>query len=248
MSSQNPQIYCEAEENHGNYVYISLEDIVNNFWQNQTGDGTVLGPTKRHQILYWAKKGLQQFNFDVLKEVKAVELELNETLDVILPPDYVSYVRISWVNPETGDLMPMSKNTKLPLATAYLQDNDANILFDDENYKDADYYNQFPTIYHLRSFLANSKEKADIRLVYLAVSNIMKHRGNFYTKNLEDTSNSVKDIYLNICQLASQSDIHLDEIYLLGNFLCLLESAHHTMHWPEFRGHQLNHFLLGFLL
>ena len=39
----------------------------------------------------------------------------------------------------------------------------------------------------------------------------MKHRGNFYTKNLEDTSNSVKDIYLNICQLASQSDIHLDE-------------------------------------
>jgi hypothetical protein len=132
MSSQNPQIYYEAEENHGNYVYISLEDIVNNFWQNQTGDGTVLGPTKRHQILYWAKKGLQQFNFDVLKEVKAVELELNETLDIILPPDYVSYVRISWVNPETGDLMPMSKNTKLPLATAYLQDNDANILFDDE--------------------------------------------------------------------------------------------------------------------
>ena len=31
MSSQNPQIYYEAEENHGNYVYISLEDIVNNF-------------------------------------------------------------------------------------------------------------------------------------------------------------------------------------------------------------------------
>ena len=58
MSSQNPQIYYEAEENHGNYVYISLEDIVNNFWQNQTGDGTVLGPTKRHQILYWAKKGI----------------------------------------------------------------------------------------------------------------------------------------------------------------------------------------------
>lgn len=33
-----------------------------------------------------------------------------------------------------------------------------NILFDDENYKDADYYNQFPTIYHLRSFLASLKD------------------------------------------------------------------------------------------
>lgn len=85
-----------------------------------------------------------------------------------------------------------------------------NVLFDDDNYKDTDYYKQFPTIYHLRSFLANSSGKADIRLVFLAVSNIMKHRGNFYTQNLEDTSNSVKDVYLNICRIADQMGIHFD--------------------------------------
>lgn len=132
MSSQLPVDYYENEENHGNFVYESLENIVNNFWQQYTGDGTVLGPIKRSQILFWAKKGLQQFNFDVLKEVKAVELELGDALDIVLPPDYVSYVRISWVHPKTGQLMPMSKNTKLPLATAYLQDHLAEILFDDE--------------------------------------------------------------------------------------------------------------------
>lgn len=131
MSSQNPAQYYDNEENHGGYVYISLEDIVNNFWQNQTGDGTVLGPTKRHQILYWAKKGIQEFSLEALKEVKAVELELGSTLDIVLPPDYVSYVRLSWVNQQTGELMPMSKNTKMPLSVSYLQDNDANILFDD---------------------------------------------------------------------------------------------------------------------
>lgn len=117
------------------------------------------------------------------------------------------------------EIMKVDKNffIRLDNSTFYPEDKEKvlngnrNILFNDDNYKDADYYNQFPTIYHLRSFLANNKEKADIRLVYLAVSNIMKHRGNFYTKNLEDTSNSVKDIYLNICQLASQSDIHFDE-------------------------------------
>ena len=132
MSSQNGQIYYENEENHGTYVYESLETIVNNFWQQYTGDSTVLGVVKRSQILFWAKKGLQQFNFDVLKEVKAVELELGDALDIVLPPDYVSYVRISWVHPTTGQLMPMSKNLKLPLATAYLQDHEAEILFDDE--------------------------------------------------------------------------------------------------------------------
>jgi len=96
MSSQNPEIYYQNEENHGDYVYESLENIVNNFMQNQTGDNTIIGTFPRSRILYWAKKGLQQLNFEVLKEVKAVELELGDTLDIILPPDYVNYVRVSW--------------------------------------------------------------------------------------------------------------------------------------------------------
>lgn len=86
---------------------------------------------------------------------------------------------------------------------------DRNVLFNDENYKDADYNEQFPTIYHLRSFLAKHNELVDIRLVYLAVANIMKHRGNFYSKNLEDTDSAIKDIYAGICEKASQADIQL---------------------------------------
>lgn len=132
MSSILPVTYYENQENHGSYVYVSLEEIVNNFMQNYTGDNTVLGNVKRYNVLYWARQGMRQFSMDALKEVKAVELELGSTLDIILPPDYVSYVRISWVHPQTGDLMPLSKNTKLPLATAYLQDNNAEILFDND--------------------------------------------------------------------------------------------------------------------
>jgi hypothetical protein len=55
-----------------------------------------------------------------------VELELGDTLDITLPPDYVSYVRISYVNPETGELM-FCQNENSPLATAYLQDHNADI-------------------------------------------------------------------------------------------------------------------------
>lgn len=134
MSSILPVTYYENQGNHGSYVYVSLEEIVNNFMQNYTGDNTVLGNVKRYNVLYWARQGMRQFSMDALKEVKAVELELGSTLDIILPPDYVSYVRISWVHPQTGYLMPLSKNTKLPLATAYLQDNNAEILFDSEGY------------------------------------------------------------------------------------------------------------------
>ena len=40
-------------------------------------------------------------------------------------------------------------------------------------------HNKFPTIYHLRDYLIQSKEKQDIRLVYLAVHNLVKYRGHF---------------------------------------------------------------------
>lgn len=52
-------------------------------------------------------------------------------------------------------------------------------LFNGSDFTEADYYERFPTMYHLRAHLMESTEKADIRLVYLALHNIVKHRGNF---------------------------------------------------------------------
>jgi hypothetical protein len=134
MSALNPQIYYENAENHGGYVYESLEMLVSNFMQIYTGNGTLLGPTKRSTVIFWMKKGIQQFSFDALKEVKSKELELGDAYDIILPVDYINYVRISWLNMQNGLLMPMSQNTNLSLATAYLQDHKANVLFDNNGY------------------------------------------------------------------------------------------------------------------
>ena len=52
-------------------------------------------------------------------------------------------------------------------------------LFNDGDFSEVDYYERFPTIYHLRKWLMETDEKADIRLIYLAFHNIVKHRGNF---------------------------------------------------------------------
>ena len=52
-------------------------------------------------------------------------------------------------------------------------------LFNGSDFSEKEYYDQFPTIWHLRHFLASSTEKADIRLIYLALHNIVKYRGNF---------------------------------------------------------------------
>lgn len=130
----NPQEYYENEENHGSYVYVTLEEMVLNFIANYTGDGYLLVNPSRSRIIYQFKQGIKKFSMNALREVKAVELELGDTLDITLPPDYVNYARISYVNADSGDLMVLSENTKLPMATAYLQDHNADILFDDNGF------------------------------------------------------------------------------------------------------------------
>lgn len=78
-----------------------------------------------------------------------------------------------------------------PNFLARLNENDLHIedrqiqgkfsLFNDKGYTDIQFYQAYPTIYHLRDAL--SKEApADIRLLYLAVHHIIKYRGNFLTE------------------------------------------------------------------
>lgn len=52
-------------------------------------------------------------------------------------------------------------------------------LFNDATFKDYDYHRIYPTIYHLRRDLIDNSQPHDIRLVYLAVSHIIKNRGHF---------------------------------------------------------------------
>ncbi len=58
------------------------------------------------------------------------------------------------------------------------------------DYTDADYYKNYPTIYHLRKHLMESEQKEDIRLVYLALHNIVKCRGNFIHQDNKNLSAS----------------------------------------------------------
>ena len=65
-------------------------------------------------------------------------------------------------------------------------------LFNDPNFNDKAYYEKYPTIYHLRNELMNNSEtKFDIRLIYLAIAHILKHRGNFLYENLKIEDNKI---------------------------------------------------------
>ncbi|MBE5871498.1 MAG: type II CRISPR RNA-guided endonuclease Cas9 [Lachnospiraceae bacterium] len=87
-----------------------------------------------------------------------------------------------------------------------------NAIFDDEDYKDADYYSEYPTIYHLRKALLEDTVPHDSRYarkVYLAIHNMFKHRGHFLESGLseKESMNSMTILY---SEFVEQVDLVLD--------------------------------------
>ena len=60
-----------------------------------------------------------------------------------------------------------------------------NTLFNDEDFDDKAYHKAYPTIYHLRYALMTENKSFDVRLVYLAIHHIIKHRGHFLLENYD---------------------------------------------------------------
>ena len=58
------------------------------------------------------------------------------------------------------------------------------------------FHDNYKTIYHLRKELADGKEKADLRLVYLALAHIVKFRGHFLIEgNVDVENNDIQQLF-----------------------------------------------------
>jgi hypothetical protein len=123
------QQYYENSSNWGTSQYVTLDSIINNFYLFYVGDNKIINDVDRYDIVFHAKRGLQEIHYDALNDVRALELDLPDDLQLELPKDFVSLVRLSWVDGQ-GRFHPMIVNNDSAIVRAYLQDNDYNILFD----------------------------------------------------------------------------------------------------------------------
>ena len=87
-----------VQENWGSYAYIKLDDIINNFTVVYVGDGKLIPSVKRTDLMFFAKRALQEFSYDTLKSIKSQELNIPPSLSITIPQDYVNYVKMSWVD------------------------------------------------------------------------------------------------------------------------------------------------------
>tara|TARA_R110002167_G_scaffold45214_2_gene135846 strand:- start:2590 stop:3723 length:1134 start_codon:yes stop_codon:yes gene_type:complete len=120
----------QSAEAYGGYQHVSLDDIISNFIVAYVGAEKIINRVRRADVAFHAQRALQEFSYDTFKSTKSFELEVPPTLVVPLPQDYVNYVKISWVELETGTerILYPTRNTSNP--RSIIQDSDYNLLFD----------------------------------------------------------------------------------------------------------------------
>jgi len=92
--------------NYGSYSYITLDDIINNFLAAYVGAGKLIPSVKRTDVIFHAKRGLQEFSYDTLNSIKKLEVDMPPSLSIPIPQDYINYVRVRYVD-NLGVLHPI---------------------------------------------------------------------------------------------------------------------------------------------
>ena len=113
-----------VEDNYGGYQYITLNDAIDNFMVGYVGDGKLIQTAKKSDVLFFAKRTLQEFSYDTLKSIHSQELTIPASLNIVLPQDYVNYVNVSWIDTYgvKRPIFPTNNLTTIPYNTP-IQDN-----------------------------------------------------------------------------------------------------------------------------
>ena len=98
LGSTTAQSYYASgnSDNYGDYQFIAIKDIINNFMVAYVGEGKLISKVKRTDVAFHAQRAIQELSFDTLPSTKAIEIDMGASLAMTLPQDFVNYVKLSW--------------------------------------------------------------------------------------------------------------------------------------------------------
>ena len=97
LLSGTDQSYYEGSD-YGNYQFTSLQDIISQFMTAYVGQDKIISNTSRVDVAFHAQRALAEMSFDTFKSTKAQEITVPNTLKMILPRDYVNYVKLTYTD------------------------------------------------------------------------------------------------------------------------------------------------------
>ena len=124
------QQYYQGNE-LGNYQFTSLDDVIAQFQIAYVGENKIIPKIKRADIAFHAMRAMQELSFDTFKSIKAQQVDVPASLQMLLPHDYVNYTKLSWVD-SAGIKHPLypTSSTSNPFHT--YQDEDGKYIFPNE--------------------------------------------------------------------------------------------------------------------
>ena len=90
------QDYYGSSGDHGDYRYVSLREVVDSFSATYVGKGKLCESVLISDITFHAIRGLQELSYDTLKSTRDWEVTIPSTLVLVMPVDYINYVKLSW--------------------------------------------------------------------------------------------------------------------------------------------------------
>jgi hypothetical protein len=82
-------------EGRGDYQFVTLDHIISGFTVSYVGESKLINKVSRTDVQFHAMRAIQEFSYDIFRSFKSQEIEVPNTLKMILPQDYVNYVKIT---------------------------------------------------------------------------------------------------------------------------------------------------------
>jgi len=122
LGSTTQTTYYQGSD-FGTYQFVSLDSIINNFMYIYVGENKIISKVNRTDVQFHAMRALQELSYDVLKSFKSQEIEVPNTLAMVLPQDYVNYRKIARVGSD-GIERPLypTRHTSNPFAITQATD------------------------------------------------------------------------------------------------------------------------------
>jgi hypothetical protein len=113
----------------GGYQFISIDDLITNFIIAYVGEDKIISKIKRTDVAFHAHRALQELSYDTLRSYKSQEIEIPPSLTMVLPHDYVNYVKLTWMD-DAGIERVIYPASKTSNPAAVIQDSNYNYTFD----------------------------------------------------------------------------------------------------------------------
>tara|TARA_B100000579_G_scaffold92936_1_gene73500 strand:- start:33474 stop:34373 length:900 start_codon:yes stop_codon:yes gene_type:complete len=133
LDGLNQQTYYTGNTG-GDYQFITLEHIINAFMVTYVGESKIINKVNRTDVQFHAMRAIQELSYDVFKSIKSQEIEVPPSLKMILPHDYVNYVKLTTIDSNGIELniYPTNK-TSNPFAIEQKPDGSGLYGYEDTN-------------------------------------------------------------------------------------------------------------------